>query len=50
MQKEISKIDKRLAQLRVDYVNASEGRKKLILSVAKLFKDKRAELVRLNEG
>jgi len=50
MQKEIDRIDNRLQELRVDYVNASENRKKFIETVAKLFKDKREQLVRLNEG
>lgn len=50
MQKEIDKIDRRLAELRAEYVNASENRKKFIETGAKFFKDKRAELVRMNEG
>lgn len=45
MQKEIERIDKRLAELRVEYVNASYNRRKFIEVAAKLFIDKRSQLV-----
>ena len=45
---QIAKIDRRLEELRVDYKEASENKKKFILSGVKIMKDRRAYLVKLN--
>lgn len=47
---EITEIDRKLEQLRIDYVKASVGKKRFITAGATLLKDRRAKLIRLEES